>query len=297
MMFRNLACAIIFLISIFANINGSKAQDLPPKLSPQVALDNFCNEWLGKKVKGRAVDRKICSEYFYESQRFVRSMPRFDDLSKEFVDGVSTVSVIIRKLEREAIKAINKATINCGKVKNNKDRFFSGLTKRVNCSIGIPRAVGIDSMQINFLFRDDLIVVGWNIEVVMPVLKFPGVQDTDIKMSSFNWALLAEIPANQELKVDLTSGHIGIKNFYFREPISSRSGKWIGYVIKVFDYATFKGIERKKRMIFPYMSTYPSKSICYEVFGKKFKNDPELVRLYPQTSNAAKSYLFGCIEN
>lgn len=73
------------------------------------------------------------------------------------------------------------------------------------------------------------------------------------------------------------------------------SDQWIGYVIKVSDYATYSGSDRKKKMIFPYSTTYKSKNDCYHYFGKLFAEQPMKTK-YPQTSDASLSYIFGCIE-
>ena len=77
-----------------------------------------------------------------------------------------------------------------------------------------------------------------------------------------------------------------------RRPISTKSGKWIGYVIKVMDYGMLKGHERNKKMIFPENRTYNSENECYSEFEKKVAKEP-LNSRYPQTDNAMTSYLFG----
>ena len=71
--------------------------------------------------------------------------------------------------------------------------------------------------------------------------------------------------------------------------------QWIGYVIKVIDYGMYSGNDRKRKMIFPYSTTYKSKDHCYYYFGKLFAEEP-MKSNYPQTSDAKSSYIFGCIE-
>ena len=73
------------------------------------------------------------------------------------------------------------------------------------------------------------------------------------------------------------------------------SSDWTGYVIKLTDYAIYRGKERKKRMIFPRLKTYSSKEKCYADFEKVF-NEPDMIVKYPQTTDPYESYIFGCIE-
>jgi len=71
--------------------------------------------------------------------------------------------------------------------------------------------------------------------------------------------------------------------------------QWTGYIIKVVDYGMYSGSERKKKMIFPYSTSYKTKDDCYYYFGKLFAEEP-LKSSYPQTTNAHSSYIFGCVE-
>ena len=71
--------------------------------------------------------------------------------------------------------------------------------------------------------------------------------------------------------------------------------EWVGYVIKVTDYAIYEGSDRRKRMIFPSNATYQSKDDCYYYFQKKFAGEP-LKSRYPQTSDPYSSYIFGCVK-
>ena len=73
------------------------------------------------------------------------------------------------------------------------------------------------------------------------------------------------------------------------------SDEWIGYVIKVVDYGMYTGSDRKRKMIFPYNTTYKSKDDCYYYFGKLFSKEP-MKSNYSQNSDARSSYIFGCIE-
>ena len=54
--------------------------------------------------------------------------------------------------------------------------------------------------------------------------------------------------------------------------------EWGGYVIKMTDYAKYKGDNRIPFMIFPQNKTYRSESICYSEFGEFFKYDDEMIR-------------------
>ena len=72
--------------------------------------------------------------------------------------------------------------------------------------------------------------------------------------------------------------------------------RWVGYVIKLTDYALYKGSERKNKMIFPRSKAYISKDQCYVEFEKVF-SESDMVEKYPQTNNPYESYIFGCIKN
>jgi len=84
---------------------------------------------------------------------------------------------------------------------------------------------------------------------------------------------------------------------HFQKKISNKKklnkihNGWIGYVIKVHDYAKYQGDERRKEMIFPYNTTYSNKDDCYRKFKILFSKDP-LLSIYSQSS-----YIHGCIEN
>lgn len=75
-----------------------------------------------------------------------------------------------------------------------------------------------------------------------------------------------------------------------------RNSTWIGYVIKMTDYAMTKGKERRKNMIFPFDTTYSNRDEYYKKFGKLFAKEP-LSSIYPQTNDPLVSYIYGCVEN
>ena len=105
----------------------------------------------------------------------------------------------------------------------------------------------------------------------------------------------AVVPGQSQLSITFKPASLSYKEYYLRRPLSTKSGKWIGYVIKVMDYGMLKGHEKRAKMIFPTERLYASERECYSKFEKVVSAEP-LNSRYPQTSNAMTSYLFGCVE-
>lgn len=77
-------------------------------------------------------------------------------------------------------------------------------------------------------------------------------------------------------------------------PITTYAAQWKGYVCKVTDYLQCK---KGQKRIFPRPERYDDKDTCYREFRKIYETDPEMNRLYPQTSNPRESYIFGCVKD
>lgn len=77
-------------------------------------------------------------------------------------------------------------------------------------------------------------------------------------------------------------------------PASLYAAQWKGYVCKVME---FRQCEKGNKRIYPRLERYDDKETCYEEFEKIYETDPEMNRLYPQTTNPRESYIFGCVED
>lgn len=71
------------------------------------------------------------------------------------------------------------------------------------------------------------------------------------------------------------------------------NGAWRGYVCRVTDWPDCER-NRNERRIYPDQTRYPDQDACLTAFGQRFTRDPQLAASYPQTSDAANSYVFDC---
>ena len=152
-------------------------------------------------------------------------------------------------------------------------------------------------MEVTFYGDENKIAGGvyLKVENIDGAFQIPGGNIGLFVKDVMSAATNAVVPGHSQLLISYKPMSITYKEYYLRRPISTKSGKWIGYVIKVMDYGMLKGHERIKKMIFPENRTYNSKNECYSEFEKKVAKEP-LNSRYPQTDNAMTSYLFGCIE-
>ncbi len=66
---------------------------------------------------------------------------------------------------------------------------------------------------------------------------------------------------------------------------------WRPYVCRVPDAAE---CEAGRKQIFPRPERYSDEATCMAEFPKVIMSDPQFDRLYPRTSEASESYLWGC---
>jgi len=277
---------IIVLISFcFLIVTNLAAQELPPKLSLEEALDRVCTKWTGQKLMNLNITSSNCIDVSAQVLKGIAELfSGFNPYIGKEISG---------ELSFNEIKAIRKSeNTDCSNPVYLKSDYFKSLPFVMTC-----RDSNVEGLVIYYFGNEDRQVGG-----VFISGSFSGMIDPrwDKKFKSFysdvvNIGMKSIVPGHVEFFLDVENPKIEIKVYYLRVPLSNKSGKWKGYVIKVFDYGLLYGHEKLAKMIFPSSIRYNSQSECYSEFKKLVSAEP-LNSMYPQTDDARSSYLFGCIE-
>lgn len=277
------------LFGLFVNCPQLIAQELPPKSTPAETIQKVCSKWVGKTfnsgqekiVLGQQDCEAVARDNILKLGKLVELLTT--EL-KTLIRGETTLQQIKTQLQSEGM--------NCGGISASTEVYFTNLSSKLECSL----KQGL-SMNVTFFGDENKIAGGIYIKMenIDGAFQIPegniGLFVKDIMSSAAN----AVVPGHSQLLISYNPMSVTYKEYYLRRPLSTKSGKWIGYVIKVIDYGMLKGHERIKKMIFPENQTYNSKNECYSEFEKKASKEP-LNSRYPQTDNVMTSYLFGCIE-
>jgi len=286
---KKIYTAVSVLFGLFMNHSLGIAQELPPKYTVAETIQTVCSKWVGKTFSNG-------------QKKIVLSQQRCDAIAK---DSISKLEYLVAGLTSDLKPLIRGETtlqqiktkyqnegMNCGGFSASTDIYFANLSSKLECSMKQEF-----SMNLTFYGDKNKMAGGVYLKAndIDGAFQIPRGNLGLFLKDVFNSAGNAVVPGHSQLLLSFNPFTITYKEYYLRRPISQKSGKWIGYVIKVMDYGMLKGHERIKKMIFPENRTYNSQNECYSEFEKKISREP-LNSRYPQTDNAMTSYLFGCIE-
>ncbi len=276
------------LLSCFFSIffvTASSAQELPPKLGLEQALDGICAKWVGKRVDKFTINPENCLDV--TSKILINVADLFSDLDTytgQEISGEFTFNQIKAKRQSE--------NTDCSNPQYLQTEYFKTLPYVMTC-----RSNDVAGVVLYYFGSEDEYVGGLSISMGFPGLIDPkGDKNSALFVSDIiNIGMQGVLPGHIQLNFNLDTETMDIRAYYLRAPLSTKSGKWKGYVIKVYDYGLLYGHEKIKKMIFPISIKYNSETECYREFEKLVSKEP-LNSRYPQTNDASSSYLFGCIE-
>lgn len=282
-----LALGVLFVVN--CTTPQSIAQELPPIISRTEAIDRVCLKWVGRTISAGEQTVKLNAEVCKV-------------LVDKMVLGMEQLVVGLTMPSREMIrgdKSLNevrasfiKEGMQCGSVSTVSNSYFTALRKSVRC-------IYDKEMRLEATFYGDESEIAGGLEInvskIRNAISIPQGSIGELMMDAFDFASKAVVPGHGQLAVEFYPPKVSYKEYYLRRPLSTKSGKWAGYVIKVTDYGMLKGHERLAKMIFPTNLTYGSENQCYREFKRLISVEPMNSR-YPQTSDPMTSYLFGCVE-
>ena len=200
------------------------------------------------------------------------------------IKGDNHLTSLVRKLEGEGM--------NCGQITRVSDPTFSSLPNKVSCS----DEVGL-TLLIELFANSDMMTGGFRAKAtdISQFGTLPSGNMVEFLEDVFVGGSKVLLPGHAKLSIKFDPESLEYTEYYLRKPLSTNSGRWIGYVINMMDYGMSNGHERIAKMIFPFQKTYSSKNSCYSNFERLFSEEPLLSR-YPQTNDPYSSFIFGCIE-
>ena len=289
---RSFLFPIIILGQLFfANLANS--QILPSVLSGEQVITQICDKWANTPLvlggKSKVLTYGECGNFVVQQIKEMQSNLQGLNLVSDDIKGDTQLTSIATKLEREGLR--------CGNIDRVSDPNFSNLPFKVQCSA--PFSMSGQQMKLSLeVFGNNefmgggsrIIVTGGSLLGDLP----PG-NLVEFMEDLFDIGGKFLVPGHAKLTLRFDPNYLEYSEHYLRKPLSTKSGRWIGYVIKLMDYGMNKGHERMAKMIFPYQKTYGSEALCYSEFERVFSEEPLLSR-YPQTEDAYSSYIFGCIE-
>lgn len=281
--------SLVFFVNAIFGCSIAHSQELPPIMTPQEAVSAVCSKWNGKTVSSGQQKTELTPDNCeIITAKLILGL-------KNQVDGmIGAASDLIRgdKQLLEARTQLSTEGMSCGEIKAASSSYFTGLTQQFECIFSADMTLKIRVYGDSFGTSGGFEMRAENIAGAIQIP--PGSLGSFMRDASV-YAGKAVVPGQSQLDITFDPPTITYREYYLRRPLSTRSGKWIGYVIKVMDYGMLKGHERIAKMIFPGDRLYESEAECYSKFEKVVSTEP-LNSRYPQTSDVLSSYLYGCIE-